>query len=116
MKLEEFQEGIGILQAAFGRKYSDDRVKLLWNEFGEKNGCMFLKACNTLKTEGTKLPILPEIIAVFTVILDEERRENERISFSAPAPPVTQEEFEGTSKMLRETTLKLKSKAQADGR
>ena len=62
MTRQEFDTGIGILQAAIRRKYSDDSILLFWGELRENIGGAFIFACQRLARESLKLPVLSELL------------------------------------------------------
>src|SRR3990172_7115242 len=62
MTREQFDIGIGILQSALRRKYSDESILLFWGELRENIGEAFIFACRRLARESLKLPVLSELL------------------------------------------------------
>lgn len=58
---DEFEKGIGVLQAAFRRRYSDQSITLFWEELREVDGNAFNIACRMMARSGERLPSLSEI-------------------------------------------------------
>lgn len=110
MKLETLREGVLILEAAFIRKYPKETTDLFWREFKLVDDLVFLEACNLLSGEASKLPVLPELKTVIWNIVLKNKREAEQRKSMALRPKPTDEEFQATSAMLKETIVKLKAK------
>lgn len=112
MTKPEFEKGVWLLETAFQRKYSPDFISLLWRDFQELNGDIFVSACDSLKNQGgAKLPILGDLRVAYFTLEESVKRDREQEKLALPAPVRTDAEKAETAKLLRNTLEKLRAKA-----